>query len=146
MMSQVNQSQNFTNQEMSMYITDQTDNKTGSGQNFFGMNKNESISLSPPKRQVDGNRRQALAQSTLSLSSNEERGDIARKTNQSRNSQLNTTNMNLSKKPHKTKGHMDSLDLNEFIQIIGFELGERPRIIDDLVTHLTGKILTDQQQ
>ena len=41
---------------------------------------------------------------------------------------------------------MDSLDLNEFIQIIGFELGERPRIIDDLVTHLTGKILTDQQQ
>ena len=138
--SKVNQSMHLSNTDYDMAINraDSTISESKTGQNFFGIPKTESVSMSPPKRQID--KRAQFGQSTLTLNSNDERGDIARKTNHSRNSASYQTAMNAQRRK-KVLAH--SLDFQEFKNLIGYELGERPKIIDDIIQHLTGKKLNE---
>ena len=89
--------------------------------------KNESIT----KRNAD----RRLGQSTLSFSSNEDKdkkgGTFA-----------NQAKKNQSK---SSKNNSNSLDFNEFLGLVGHQLGDRPKIIDDIAAYLTNKELNDTQ-
>ena len=75
----------------------------------------------------------------MSVSSNEEK-DLNRKSNQVNQS------LNSNKKWVKTRIFANSMDFNDFMEHVGMRLGERPRIIDDIIYHLTGRWLTENGQ